>query len=97
MALIAEDDPFKDPSLSTLSAVPGSQLEASSTLAVGKDASLTLGTDSLIVLGNCLLSCQSSLSHNSMQMNPWWINSPGGIALALIVRLPSHRKESSNV
>jgi sphingosine kinase len=58
MALIAEDDPFKDPSLSTLSAAPGAQ-EPSSTLAVGKDASLTLGTDSLIVLDESVLEQES--------------------------------------
>lgn len=46
------DDPFRDPSL----APPQNQqpVDAASvpdTLAVGRDASLTLGTDSLVVLG----------------------------------------------
>ena len=64
MALIAEDDPFKDPLLSQVETTPHSQQQQqqqqpqqqhqeqlSSTLSVGKDASLTLGTDSLVILG----------------------------------------------
>lgn len=44
---IAESDPFKDP------IVPASEHDfvGDSTLLVGRDASLTLATDSLIVLG----------------------------------------------
>lgn len=45
------DDPFRDPSLAP---PPTQQVDAASvpdTLAVGRDASLTLGTDSLVVLG----------------------------------------------
>ncbi len=44
---IAESDPFKDP------IVPATERDfvGDSTLSVGRDASLTLATDSLIVLG----------------------------------------------
>lgn len=44
---IADSDPFKDP------IVPAAELDfvGDSTLLVGRDASLTLATDSLIVLG----------------------------------------------
>lgn len=46
------DDPFRDPSLAP---PPPPPVDAASvvpdTLAVGRDASLTLGTDSLVVLG----------------------------------------------
>ena len=47
------DDPFRDPSLAPPPA-PQQSIDATSvsdTLAVRHDASLTLGTDSLIVLG----------------------------------------------
>jgi sphingosine kinase len=51
MAPLRDDDPFKDPSLAS---APLSQPDTTNippTLAVGRNASLTLGTDSLIVLG----------------------------------------------
>jgi sphingosine kinase len=56
MALGVDEDPFKDPSLdaaSTLRTLPQQQpsTDAPATLAVGRNASLTLGTDSLVVLG----------------------------------------------
>lgn len=47
----ATDDPFVDPIASFEEATRDHPLAADSTLAVGKSASLTLGTDSLIVLG----------------------------------------------
>ncbi|ORY06670.1 sphingoid long chain base kinase-like protein [Clohesyomyces aquaticus] len=58
-SLAGEDDPFKDPSLAG-SSTPQleSQMQDSAvdpTLAVGRNASLTLATDSLIVLGTSLL------------------------------------------
>jgi hypothetical protein len=53
MSFVTEDDPFKDPSL-----IDGSQPAQTpaannvpDTLDVGRNASLTLGTDSLVVLG----------------------------------------------
>ncbi|KAF2199936.1 sphingoid long chain base kinase-like protein [Delitschia confertaspora ATCC 74209] len=55
MASTAEADPFRDPSLSHLNPPPTRQEEPSSTLAAGKNASFTLGTDSLIVLDEGLL------------------------------------------
>jgi sphingosine kinase len=56
MALGVDEDPFKDPSLdaaSTPRALPRQQppTDVPATLAVGRNASLTLGTDSLVVLG----------------------------------------------
>lgn len=50
---VNDDDPFKDPSLSSSQAQQQAQpdIPPGSTLAVGRNASLTLGTDSLIVLG----------------------------------------------
>jgi sphingosine kinase len=61
MASGAGDDPFRDPSLASTQLPPPSEsirahADAPDTLAVGRNASLTLGTDSLIVLGapaNC--------------------------------------------
>ncbi len=46
----ADEDPFRDPSLHP----------APDTLAVGRNASLTLGTDSLVVLG--MYSCPAPFS-----------------------------------
>jgi hypothetical protein len=53
-----DDNPFRDPSLALTQPQPPQsfdgnrdQLQVPDTLAVGRDASLTLGTDSLIVLG----------------------------------------------
>lgn len=54
MASILEDDPFKDPSLagtSTPLSQPPFAVNVPATLPVGRNASLTLGTDSLVVLG----------------------------------------------
>jgi hypothetical protein len=58
MASGAGDDPFRDPSLASTTPQPPPPSEgrpehadAPDTLAVGRNASLTLGTDSLIVLG----------------------------------------------
>jgi len=49
MAHTAEDDPFKDPSLMNQSSqMP---VDVPDTLAAGRNASLTLGTDTLVVLG----------------------------------------------
>ena len=50
---VNDDDPFKDPSLPSSQAQQQTQpdIPPGSTLAVGRNASLTLGTDSLIVLG----------------------------------------------
>lgn len=46
------DDPFRDPSRAPdPTAQPGDAPGVPDTLAVGRDASLTLGTDSLVVLG----------------------------------------------
>lgn len=50
MAHGAEDDPFKDPSLEGAS-TPQPPANIPDALAVGRNASLTLGTDSLVVLG----------------------------------------------
>ena len=44
---IADSDPFKDP----IAPLEENDLGGGSTLVVGRDASLTLATDSLIVLG----------------------------------------------
>jgi len=53
----APDDPFRDPALAPPPPPTTVQGDAASavpdTLAVGRDASLTLGTDSLVVLGVC--------------------------------------------
>jgi hypothetical protein len=49
-----DDDPFRDPSLASAAPQPPPSAHAGdvpATLAVGRNASLTLGTDSLIVLG----------------------------------------------
>jgi hypothetical protein len=49
---MAADNPFVDPNPSSEGdASHGNSFATASTLAVGKNASLTLGTDSLIVLG----------------------------------------------
>jgi sphingosine kinase len=45
------DNPFVDPSTSLEEPGRGNSFAIDSTLAVGRNASLTLGTDSLIVLG----------------------------------------------
>lgn len=45
------EDPFVDPSSETEDLATDYAFAVNSTLAVGKNASLTLGTDSLIVLG----------------------------------------------
>jgi sphingosine kinase len=51
-ATAGRDDPFRDPSLVPKhTAQPGDAAGVPDTLAVGRDASLTLGTDSLVVLG----------------------------------------------
>jgi sphingosine kinase len=55
MAHAEGDDPFKDPSLDSHGAdgasTPQAHQNVPDTLAVGRNASLTLGTDSLVVLG----------------------------------------------
>lgn len=55
MALAAADDPFKDPSLHNSPApppnAPQTTVDVPDTLVVSRNASLTLGTDSLVVLG----------------------------------------------
>ncbi|KAF1956419.1 sphingoid long chain base kinase-like protein [Byssothecium circinans] len=53
MASVGEADPFKDPSLRPAPENAGA--EVPDTLAVGRNASLTLGTDSLVVLDEALL------------------------------------------
>lgn len=59
-SLAGSDDPFRDPLLTTNaapsqpspdSAPTQEQMNVPDTLAVGRNASLTLGTDSLVVLG----------------------------------------------
>ncbi|KAF2680102.1 sphingoid long chain base kinase-like protein [Lentithecium fluviatile CBS 122367] len=55
MSSIGEDDPFKDPSLADVSTTQPDATNVPPTLAVGRNASLTLGTDSLIVLDEELL------------------------------------------
>jgi sphingosine kinase len=54
----SDQDPFRDPSLASAALQPlqptdvgGEHAHVPDTLAVGRNASLTLGTDSLIVLG----------------------------------------------
>jgi sphingosine kinase len=49
-----DDDPFRDPTIATLKTT-GEHMNVPDTLAVGRNASLTLGTDSLIVLGTIRL------------------------------------------
>lgn len=51
MAHLAEDNPFVDPSVEDVATPPQSPLNVPDTLEVGRNASLTLATDSLIVLG----------------------------------------------
>ncbi|KAF2786336.1 sphingoid long chain base kinase-like protein [Melanomma pulvis-pyrius CBS 109.77] len=59
MALGGDEDPFKDPSLDGASTLPPPRQpppsDVPATLAVGRNASLTLGTDSLVVLDEALL------------------------------------------
>jgi len=54
-SISGEDDPFRDPSLASAAPQPRpsapQNIDVPNTLAVGRNASLTLGTDSLIVLG----------------------------------------------
>lgn len=51
-ATAGRDDPFRDPSLVPKHTTqPSDAASVPDTLAVGRDASLTLGTDSLVVLG----------------------------------------------
>lgn len=49
--LSSSDDPFVDPQSATEDHTSDHAFAADATLAVGRNASLTLGTDSLIVLG----------------------------------------------
>jgi len=58
MSSVGEDDPFKDPSLASAPLTPPGVAEVPPTLAVGRNASLTLGTDSLIVLGRWRTRCR---------------------------------------
>jgi len=51
------DDPFVDPSSEAEDLGTDHAFAVNSTLAVGKNASLTLGTDSLIVLGEWRCLC----------------------------------------
>jgi hypothetical protein len=51
MSLAGGDDPFRDPSLAGVPTTQSDTTNVPPTLAVGRIASLTLGTDSLIVLG----------------------------------------------
>ncbi|KAF2869712.1 sphingoid long chain base kinase-like protein [Massariosphaeria phaeospora] len=63
MSLAVDNDPFKDPSLRGSSAPPQPPHESPhvpDTLAVGRNASLTLGTDSLIVLDEGLLQSKGA-------------------------------------
>lgn len=48
------DNPFVDPATSFEDAGRGNSFAVDATLALGRNVSLTLGTDSLIVLGECL-------------------------------------------
>jgi hypothetical protein len=48
-----QPDPFRDPSAVSAESSEGEFAEEDTTLLVGRNASLTLGTDSLIVLGEC--------------------------------------------
>jgi sphingosine kinase len=54
-SMAGTDDPFRDPLLDSTPSQPpmnaNPSLNVPDTLAVGRNASLTLGTDSLIVLG----------------------------------------------
>lgn len=63
-----DDDPFKDPTIAT-SHPPhslgdtGEHMNVPDTLAVGRNASLSLGTDSLIVLGmSCLVGAKALIT-----------------------------------
>jgi sphingosine kinase len=49
------ENPFVDPATSFEENARGNSFAVDATLAVGKNASLTLGTDSLIVLGELFL------------------------------------------
>jgi sphingosine kinase len=53
-AMSSHDNPFADPTASFEENARGNSFAVDATLAVGKNASLTLGTDSLIVLGESL-------------------------------------------
>jgi hypothetical protein len=53
------DDPFVDPSSETEDLATDHAFAVNSTLAVGRNASLTVGTDSLIVLGERHILCIS--------------------------------------
>lgn len=55
MSSSGEDDPFKDPSLAGNQTSQPAAGDVPATLAVGRTASLTLGTDSLVVLDEALL------------------------------------------
>ncbi|KAI4912430.1 hypothetical protein J4E90_005833 [Alternaria incomplexa] len=68
-SLAGSDDPFRDPLLTTNaapsqpspdSAPTQEQMNVPDTLAVGRNASLTLGTDSLVVLDEALLDSKSA-------------------------------------
>ena len=67
---VGDDDPFRDPSLaSTAPPHPPRSMEDTGehttvpdTLAVGRNASLTLGTDSLVVLGTRLIPAPKEAS-----------------------------------
>ena len=61
MSSLGEDDPFKDPSVASAPLTRPSSTNVPPTLAVGRNASLTLGTDSLIVLGRRCASCGGSM------------------------------------
>lgn len=50
-SIAADDDPFRDPSLVPRPPASTHDIDVPDTLAVGRNASLTLGTDSLVVLG----------------------------------------------
>ncbi len=54
------DDPFTDPSSEAEDLGSDHAFAVNSTLAVGRNASLTLGTDSLIVLGGPNYVCSLS-------------------------------------
>jgi sphingosine kinase len=63
-SMAGTDDPFRDPLLDSTPSQPpmnaNPSLNVPDTLAVGRNASLTLGTDSLIVLDEALLESKSA-------------------------------------
>jgi sphingosine kinase len=56
---MATDNPFRDPATSSDELGRDNSVTMDSTLAVGRDASLSLGTDSLVVLGELQVQYQA--------------------------------------